>query len=156
AAGPERKVSSQVGCQRKDPRRAHRASQERLRYPARAVAPRPTSRPARKSLGRITRLGPRDPRENRISDLEWPAQAQRSGSQPGPVGALCAGSLVSATADWGRARRPKLMTATQSSKETELQGSPDRFGYEWATYSTILPESRGQLERWLGSTTLES
>ena len=36
------------------------------------------------------------------------------------------------------------------------RGSPDRFGFEWATYSTILPESRGQLERWLGSTTLAS
>jgi 2-polyprenyl-3-methyl-5-hydroxy-6-metoxy-1,4-benzoquinol methylase len=33
-------------------------------------------------------------------------------------------------------------------------GSSDRFGYEWSTYSTVLPESRGQLERWLGSTTL--
>jgi SAM-dependent methyltransferase len=38
----------------------------------------------------------------------------------------------------------------------DLRGSPDRFGYEWSTYSTILPESKGQLERWLGSTTLES
>ena len=36
------------------------------------------------------------------------------------------------------------------------QGSPDRFGYEWSTYSAVLPESRGQLQRWLGSTTLES
>jgi 2-polyprenyl-3-methyl-5-hydroxy-6-metoxy-1,4-benzoquinol methylase len=36
------------------------------------------------------------------------------------------------------------------------QGSPDRFGYEWATYSSILPESREQLARWLGSTTIES
>jgi cyclopropane fatty-acyl-phospholipid synthase-like methyltransferase len=35
-------------------------------------------------------------------------------------------------------------------------GSPDRFGYEWASYSTILPESRDQLERWLGSTGLAS
>jgi 2-polyprenyl-3-methyl-5-hydroxy-6-metoxy-1,4-benzoquinol methylase len=36
------------------------------------------------------------------------------------------------------------------------RGSPDRFGYEWATYSDILPESKGQLERWLGSTGLAS
>jgi len=36
------------------------------------------------------------------------------------------------------------------------RGSPDRFGYEWSTYSAILPESKGQLERWLASTTLES
>jgi 2-polyprenyl-3-methyl-5-hydroxy-6-metoxy-1,4-benzoquinol methylase len=35
-------------------------------------------------------------------------------------------------------------------------GSPERFGYEWATYSNILPESREQLERWLGSTGLAS
>jgi 2-polyprenyl-3-methyl-5-hydroxy-6-metoxy-1,4-benzoquinol methylase len=33
-------------------------------------------------------------------------------------------------------------------------GSPDRFGYEWSTYSTVLPESKRQLERWLGSTGL--
>jgi SAM-dependent methyltransferase len=38
----------------------------------------------------------------------------------------------------------------------DLRGSPDRFGYEWSTYSNILPESRGQLERWLGSTGLAS
>ncbi len=35
-------------------------------------------------------------------------------------------------------------------------GSPDRFGYEWATYNTILPESRDQLKHWLGTTPLES
>jgi 2-polyprenyl-3-methyl-5-hydroxy-6-metoxy-1,4-benzoquinol methylase len=33
-------------------------------------------------------------------------------------------------------------------------GSPDRFGYEWDAYSDILPESKDQLERWLGSTSL--
>jgi 2-polyprenyl-3-methyl-5-hydroxy-6-metoxy-1,4-benzoquinol methylase len=38
----------------------------------------------------------------------------------------------------------------------DAAGSPDRFGYEWRTYSTILPESRGQLEQWLGSTGLAS
>ncbi|MGZ3713479.1 MAG: class I SAM-dependent methyltransferase [Bdellovibrionota bacterium] len=37
-----------------------------------------------------------------------------------------------------------------------LQGSPDRFGYEWGTYTEILPESKTQLERWLGSTGLLS
>ena len=36
------------------------------------------------------------------------------------------------------------------------QGSPDRFGYSWSTYSNIMPESKAQLERWLGSVTLES
>jgi 2-polyprenyl-3-methyl-5-hydroxy-6-metoxy-1,4-benzoquinol methylase len=45
--------------------------------------------------------------------------------------------------------------ATDEDQKT-AQGSPDRFGYEWATYSAILPESRGQLERWLGPTTLAS
>jgi 2-polyprenyl-3-methyl-5-hydroxy-6-metoxy-1,4-benzoquinol methylase len=35
-------------------------------------------------------------------------------------------------------------------------GSPDRFGYEWRTYSDILPESKDQLERWLGSMGLAS
>jgi 2-polyprenyl-3-methyl-5-hydroxy-6-metoxy-1,4-benzoquinol methylase len=40
--------------------------------------------------------------------------------------------------------------------ERTSQGSPDRFGYEWSTYSGILPESKGQLERWLGPTTLAS
>src|SRR5512144_444493 len=45
--------------------------------------------------------------------------------------------------------------ATDEDQRT-AKGSPDRFGYEWATYSSILPESRGQLERWLGPTTLAS
>ena len=36
------------------------------------------------------------------------------------------------------------------------QGSPTDSAYEWATYSAILPESKGQLERWLGSTALAS
>jgi 2-polyprenyl-3-methyl-5-hydroxy-6-metoxy-1,4-benzoquinol methylase len=40
--------------------------------------------------------------------------------------------------------------------ERTSKGSPDRFGYEWSTYSGILPESRGQLERWLGPTGLHS
>jgi 2-polyprenyl-3-methyl-5-hydroxy-6-metoxy-1,4-benzoquinol methylase len=40
--------------------------------------------------------------------------------------------------------------------ERTSKGSPDRFGYEWTNYSAILPESRGQLERWLGPTTLAS
>jgi 2-polyprenyl-3-methyl-5-hydroxy-6-metoxy-1,4-benzoquinol methylase len=48
------------------------------------------------------------------------------------------------------------MTANEHSSERDLRGSPDRFGYEWSTYSNILPEYRGQLERWLGSTPLES
>jgi SAM-dependent methyltransferase len=42
------------------------------------------------------------------------------------------------------------------SEPNVARGSPDRFGYEWATYSEILPESRGQLERWLGSMGLAS
>ena len=37
-----------------------------------------------------------------------------------------------------------------------VRGSPDRFGYEWARYRTILPESQEQLRRWLGSTGLDS
>lgn len=45
---------------------------------------------------------------------------------------------------------------TSSASDQVSQGSPDRFGYEWATYSTILPEHKGQLERWLGSTGLAS
>src|SRR3954467_1802364 len=36
------------------------------------------------------------------------------------------------------------------------KGSPDRFGYQWSSYVSIVPESRAQLERWLGSTGLES
>ena len=38
----------------------------------------------------------------------------------------------------------------------DFLGSPDRFGYEWSTYTEVLPESRGQLERWFGSTGLNS
>ena len=32
--------------------------------------------------------------------------------------------------------------------DKDHQGSPDRFGYEWVSYSSILPESKRQLERW--------
>ena len=35
-------------------------------------------------------------------------------------------------------------------------GSPERFGYEWALYSEILPESKIELQRWLGSTGIAS
>lgn len=45
--------------------------------------------------------------------------------------------------------------SARSSSDAKL-GSPDRFGYEWAEYSDILPESKEQLERWLGSTGLAS
>jgi 2-polyprenyl-3-methyl-5-hydroxy-6-metoxy-1,4-benzoquinol methylase len=48
------------------------------------------------------------------------------------------------------------MSASDGTNERDLRGSTDRFGYEWSTYSSILPEYKGQLERWLGSTTLES
>jgi SAM-dependent methyltransferase len=30
----------------------------------------------------------------------------------------------------------------------ELKGSPERFGYEWATYAEILPEHEEQFRRW--------
>ncbi|MEW5855213.1 MAG: class I SAM-dependent methyltransferase [Myxococcota bacterium] len=43
-----------------------------------------------------------------------------------------------------------------SSDARTRKGSPERFGYEWEHYASILPESRGQLERWLGSTGLAS
>jgi 2-polyprenyl-3-methyl-5-hydroxy-6-metoxy-1,4-benzoquinol methylase len=48
------------------------------------------------------------------------------------------------------------MATMNAPDQRTLSGSPDRFGYEWAKYSTILPESREQLERWLGSTGLDS
>jgi len=32
--------------------------------------------------------------------------------------------------------------------ERDLRGSPDRFGYEWGTYSQILPEYEEQFRRW--------
>ena len=47
-----------------------------------------------------------------------------------------------------------MAETTQNNRD--FRGSPDRFGYEWATYSEILPESRDQLVRWLGSTGLDS
>ncbi len=49
---------------------------------------------------------------------------------------------------------PGAMSSTPDRKT--LRGSPDRFGYEWASYAQILPESKGQLERWMGSTGLAS
>jgi len=48
------------------------------------------------------------------------------------------------------------MTHVDQKEQRDLRGSPDRFGYSWSTYSDILPESKGQLERWLGSTGLQS
>jgi 2-polyprenyl-3-methyl-5-hydroxy-6-metoxy-1,4-benzoquinol methylase len=47
-------------------------------------------------------------------------------------------------------------TATEPDSQRTRRGSPDRFGYEWSNYSAILPESKGQLERWLGPITLDS
>lgn len=47
------------------------------------------------------------------------------------------------------------MTAV-SDDGTVARGSTDRFGYEWATYSKILPEHERQLGRWMGSTGLAS
>lgn len=41
-------------------------------------------------------------------------------------------------------------------EEKTMRGSPDRFGYEWARYSEVLPESKEQLKRWLGSVGLET
>jgi 2-polyprenyl-3-methyl-5-hydroxy-6-metoxy-1,4-benzoquinol methylase len=51
---------------------------------------------------------------------------------------------------------PTTTAVPGADQQRTLKGSPDRFGYEWSTYSEILPESKGQLERWLGPTTLES
>ncbi len=34
--------------------------------------------------------------------------------------------------------------------------STERFGFEWNQYSTILPESRAQLQRWLGTHGIEA
>ncbi len=48
------------------------------------------------------------------------------------------------------------MAPSDRNAERNRLGSPDRFGYEWSTYDDILPESREQLERWLGSTGLAS
>jgi 2-polyprenyl-3-methyl-5-hydroxy-6-metoxy-1,4-benzoquinol methylase len=49
-----------------------------------------------------------------------------------------------------------MQSAETWQDEKTRRGSPDRFGYEWGTYASILPESKAQLERWLGSTGLES
>lgn len=47
------------------------------------------------------------------------------------------------------------MTDLNSPVDVHL-GSPDRFGFEWATYTEMKPEFRGQLSRWLGPTSIES
>lgn len=49
-----------------------------------------------------------------------------------------------------------MQTQPNEGVSRDFRGSPDRFGYEWGTYTEILPESRGQLERWLGTTGLAS
>ncbi len=43
-----------------------------------------------------------------------------------------------------------------STTDRNHMGSPDRFGYAWERYEGVIPETRGQLERWLGSTGLLS
>lgn len=48
------------------------------------------------------------------------------------------------------------MSTNAASKQLVELGSPDRFGYEWGEYREILPESREQLERWLGPISLAS
>lgn len=55
-------------------------------------------------------------------------------------------------------RRSPLMAQNSSSESADRNhlGSPERFGYEWSTYHEILPESREQLVRWMGSTGLDS
>ena len=72
-------------------------------------------------------------------------QERRRDLQQAAVGAAGAGSLVPAQLQ----SFARDVQALNDQAEPE-QGSPDRFGYEWSTYSTILPESKGQLERWLG------
>jgi 2-polyprenyl-3-methyl-5-hydroxy-6-metoxy-1,4-benzoquinol methylase len=52
--------------------------------------------------------------------------------------------------------RSQMATKVDPADEKTLRGSTDRFGYQWAEYTTILPESRQQLQRWLGSTGLDS
>ena len=54
------------------------------------------------------------------------------------------------------AQDPPSRSDTMDSAERNHLGSPERFGYEWSTYRDILPESKGQLERWLGATGLAS
>lgn len=49
-----------------------------------------------------------------------------------------------------------MTSASKNERETVARGSTDRFGYEWASYSGILPEHERQLGRWMGTTGLAS
>ncbi len=53
-------------------------------------------------------------------------------------------------------RKVREIVSTNADADKVHRGSPERFGYEWAAYAEILPESKQQLERWLGSTGLAS
>lgn len=41
-----------------------------------------------------------------------------------------------------------MTEAARPLSEVDRQGTPDRFGYEWGTYSEILPEYEQQFTRW--------
>ena len=100
----------------------------------------------------VAGLRSRHPRRRRVPRAGTDDhQDKRGRSEQAAVGAARAGSLVPAHLDRSPAATSRTAMADDADQKT-AQGSPDRFGYEWSTYSAILPESRGQLERWLGPT----
>jgi 2-polyprenyl-3-methyl-5-hydroxy-6-metoxy-1,4-benzoquinol methylase len=76
-----------------------------------------------------------------------PCRGRRAPSRPPSASRWCAPGHIAYE------RGPELRVHRE---DRDKRGSPDRFGYEWSTYAEILPESRLQLERWLGSTGLET
>ena len=143
-------VPAQARGARQDPRRDHRPPQEGVRHPAGGLAARPAPGADRRGRRPVAGFGSRHPGRRRLPRAGTASiRTKRADSQQAALGATRAGPLAPAASG-------PYPCAVAHDDERTSQGSPDRFGYEWSTYSGILPESSGQLERWLGSTALAS
>ena len=123
-----------------DPRRDHRPAQEGVRHPAGGLAARAAHGPHRGGGRAIAGLRSRHPRRRRVRgwNRRPPGQAAPiTASRCGRCSCWITGSAVTRQLP----RPPRTAWPTDEDRKT-AQGSPDRFGYEWATYSAILPESQ--------------
>ena len=147
-------VPAQARGARQDPRRDHRPPQEGVRDPAGDAGCAARSRTASSEVvARSPVLRSRHPRPRASSRLERRPPEQAGRSQQAAVGAARAGSLVppqpeSLTGD------PRMATDARSRDSTGLARSFRlRVGDVLGDPARI---ASGQLERWLGPTTLAS
>ena len=122
--------------------RHHRATEEGVRHSPRRVDARRAERADRRHRRSLARLG-FGPRRPRLRSARGTASTRTKRADR-------------IEAALGAARSSPLAFEEHRVTDKDHQGSPDRFGYEWASYSEVLPESKRQLERWLGATGLAS